>query len=132
MRITVETNEEVGVFLTENPFITEQNYKVVYQNELPKINPIFHIAYNIVEDILVPDITIGKEVIKKHIRYRREKLFAPLDTQYMLALEDGDIEKQKEIVAKKKNLRNLTNHPLIENAQTLEELSKINIDDLFK
>ena len=132
IKINFDTQEEFNEYIKENIDMNEYNYKILKPHELPKINPLLFASHNIVNDILIPDISIAKEIIKKPIRKRREKLFAPLDAQYMRALEDGDVEKQKEAIEKKKKLRDITNHPLIENAQTLEELSKINIEDLFK
>ena len=50
----------------------------------------------------------GLEVLKNTIRYKRLKLFPELDTQFIRALETGNIAMQAEIVAKKEILRNLT------------------------
>jgi hypothetical protein len=132
LKIKFDSNEEMINYIKENIDINEYIYKVVKPQDLPKINPLLLVSYNIVENALIPEMSLGKEITRKPIRKFRQKLFLSLDTQYIRALEDGDTIKQQEIVAQKKKLRDVTKHPLIENAQTLEELSNIKMDDLFK
>ena len=61
------------------------------------------------------------ECMKDTIRNKRTKLFPELDTQFMKALETGNIELQNQIVAQKEVLRNLTDIS-IDEVTTREEL----------
>ena len=62
-------------------------------------------------------------VIKQNaIRQERESKLKALDVEFLMALEEGNTEKTKEIVAKKQLLRDATEHPSIINATTPEEL----------
>lgn len=63
-----------------------------------------------------------KEFKKKEIREERKELFSKLDVEFMRAVEEKDQERQDEIVALKKQLRDATNDPTIAGAVTPEAL----------
>ena len=62
------------------------------------------------------------EIKKDMIRAERAPKLESLDVAFMRAVEAGDAEKQAEIAAKKQALRDATNDPVINAAQTPEEL----------
>ena len=70
----------------------------------------------------------AKELHKNILREHRAALFHSLDIEYIRAHEENDIEKVKQIVDRKKKLRDITKHPDIENAQTVEDLKMITIE----
>ncbi len=62
-------------------------------------------------------------VIKQNaIRQERENKLTALDVEFLIAMEEGNTKKKKEIAAKKQLLRDATEHPSIINATTPEEL----------
>ena len=62
------------------------------------------------------------EIKKDMIRAERAPKLEALDVAFMRAVEAGDTAKQAEIAAKKQALRDATDDPVINSAQTPEEL----------
>ena len=88
-------------------------------------------SYYIDQNILKYDINIAKQIHIDRIRILRDAKFAPLDVAFMRAVERGDVAKQQEIAAEKQKLRDITAHPAIDAATTLEELRDLTIDMLL-
>ena len=88
-------------------------------------------AYYIEQNILKYDINIAKQIHINKIRRLRDAKFPPLDVAFMRAVERGDTAKQQEIAAEKQKLRDITAHPAIDAATTLEELHVLTIDILL-
>jgi len=76
------------------------------------------------------DLSVAKEIHKERIRKLRVPKLEALDIKYQRADEDGDLELKKAIVLKKKKLRELTNHPSIDAAKTIEELKLAALSEL--
>lgn len=57
---------------------------------------------------LTLDISLAKEVFIDNLRITREPLFAPLDVQYMRALEQGNTDLMQSIAQQKQILRDIT------------------------
>lgn len=74
----------------------------------------------------------AKEIKKEHLRHERKPLFEQLDKEFMLALEQGDEQKKQEIVQKKQQLRDITKHEDIINAESVEDISGLKITDLIE
>lgn len=68
------------------------------------------------------DMTKAREIKRDMIRKERAPLLAELDVAFMRAVEAGDTARQAEIAAKKQALRDATKDPVIDSAQTPEEL----------
>src|SRR3990167_7667166 len=68
------------------------------------------------------DMTKAREIHKDNMRSARKPKLEALDVEYMKALEAKDIAKQDEIIAKKQELRDVTEYPAIAEAKTSEEL----------
>jgi hypothetical protein len=64
----------------------------------------------------------AREIHRNNLRGMRATVLAQLDTEFMRALEAGDTAKQTEIAARKQVLRDVTERPEIEEAQTPEQL----------
>lgn len=71
------------------------------------------------------DMPKAREIHKDNMRKARFQLLEDLDTAYMLADEQGDAKKKKDIAAQKQALRDVTAHPDIEKAKTPEQLKAI-------
>ena len=77
------------------------------------------------------DMPKARDIHREHLRRKRLPVFCKLDTDYMIAEENDDIKKKKEIAAKKQKLRDITTHPSIELAQTPEELKIVGFDEIL-
>ena len=105
-------------------------YKIIDREELSHLdNRIFRDAW-VLDAKMKPivDMEKAKEIWKNIIRQARKIAFEDLDIQYMRATEAGD--DTTEIVSKKQKLRDFTNNPEIESANTIEELQVIWDNDL--
>lgn len=71
------------------------------------------------------NIDKAKEIWKNKIRQARKAELESLDVAYMRALESGDLAKQAEIVARKNELRNATDDPVLAAASTHEEIKAV-------
>lgn len=91
-------------------------YIFVTEADLPD-NDFFN-AWEMVSETIQVNLNKAKELHKEKIRAARKPLFEALDVQFQRALEDG--EDTKEIVAKKKALRDATIIP--DTIQTTEDL----------
>jgi hypothetical protein len=76
------------------------------------------------------EIHVGraKEIHRNHLREARTVLLAQLDVEYIRAHEQNDTIKVKQIVDRKNKLRDITKHPDIDNAQTVDDLKKITVE----
>lgn len=72
--------------------------------------------------VIVVNMNKAKEMVKEGLRTAREPLLQELDVQFMRAVETGNTVLQAEIVAKKQQLRDVTDLPAINNANTTSEL----------
>jgi hypothetical protein len=127
---TFENNNKMTEYINAN-IKPNEKYKIVPVNDISNIPFYFLASYNLINDELVPNIKIAKELLKKILRKQREKLFAPLDVAFMRAVERGDVETQKQIGAQKQKLRDITEHPAINAATTVEELRDITLEKLL-
>jgi hypothetical protein len=80
---------------------------------------------------IIIDMTKARDIWRSQLRIERTKEFNKLDVEFMKALEDGNTYVQSVVTEKKKKLRNITTHPAIEDAQTIEELRKYTIHTLM-
>jgi len=67
----------------------------------------------------------ARDIKRDIIRSERKPLFEALDVEFMRSVEAADLAKQAEIAAKKQALRDATQDPAIEAAQTPEELKAV-------
>ena len=70
------------------------------------------------------DMPHARDLHRARLREARAYLLADLDTAYMRADEAGDAKAKKEIAARKQELRDVTSHPDIAKAKTVEQLKK--------
>lgn len=67
----------------------------------------------------------ARDIKRNMIRAERADKFTALDVAFMVAVESGDKAAQAQISNKKKALRDCTQDPAIEAAQTPEELKAV-------
>jgi hypothetical protein len=75
--------------------------------------------------IIIIDVEKAKNVWRNKMREARKPILDALDATYFRALEDADTDKQKDIAAKKKLLRDVTALPELANATTVEEIEAV-------
>lgn len=78
------------------------------------------------------DLEKAKRIVKDRLRTEREEEFTKLDVDVTKALAQGDSQKASEAESKRQKLRDVTNHPVIENATTIESLKGLILSDLVK
>lgn len=71
------------------------------------------------------DMERAREIHKGHIRLCRQDMLAALDIEYQKADEKADAKEKKRIAKEKQRLRDATDHPDIETAETTEELKAV-------
>lgn len=76
------------------------------------------------------NMTKARDIKRDMIRAERAPLLAELDLQFMRAVEQGNTSLQAEIAARKQALRDATDDPVIEAAETPEELKAAVPEDL--
>jgi len=72
-------------------------------------------------------MTKAREIKRDQLRAERKPLLEQLDVEFMRAQEDEDTALQQEIAAKKQSLRDVTDNPNIDSANTPEELKQIKL-----
>lgn len=81
--------------------------------------------------MIVINMEKARFIHKDNLRSIRKPKLEKLDLEFMKAIEQGNIEMQADIRVKKQALRDVTSDPIIEAAQTSEEL-KSAIPEILK
>jgi hypothetical protein len=71
------------------------------------------------------DISKCRKIHRDRIREARKPLLDSLDTEYQIADEQDNKARKREVAQKKQRLRDATDDPRIEAAQTVEELKAV-------
>lgn len=69
----------------------------------------------------------AKEIHKERLRHQRKPLLEALDAEYMKALEADDKKALAEVKSKKQALRDITKHPDLLQAASIEDLKKVTV-----
>ncbi len=80
---------------------------------------------NALKNDLTHDMGKAREIWRDKIRQARARILQALDIEYQRADEVGDTDRKRAIVATKQALRDATDDPRIEAAQTPEELKAV-------
>lgn len=78
------------------------------------------------------DMAKARNVHREHLRNARAPRLDELDIDYQRADEQSDQGWKRDVVARKQKLRDVTDHPDIEAAQTIEELRALTLEELTK
>jgi hypothetical protein len=76
------------------------------------------------------DMVKARDIHRARLRKIRGNYLDALDADYMRADEAGDNQTKKAVAAKKQKFRDVTEHPAIEAAQTVEELKACTLEAL--
>lgn len=74
---------------------------------------------------LTVDMAKARDIWRGKMRTAREPLLAALDIEYQRADERGDAEAKADVVSRKQALRDVTDDPAIDAAQTPDDLKAI-------
>jgi hypothetical protein len=77
------------------------------------------------KSVISVDMNKAKEMVKDGLRSAREPLLQELDVQFMRAVEAGNTKLQSIISTKKQILRDVTDLPAINEANTTTELRNV-------
>lgn len=106
-----------------------EGHRELLDEEIPDYY--FQDAFSHKDDVLMIDMPKAREVHKNKLRQLREPLMRTLDFVYNEALSKRDERAQLDAIAKKDQLRQVTDAPEIANAQTPEELKSFLPDFLL-
>lgn len=96
-------------------------HSIVHRDSLPD-DRYFRNAFKLEDDKCVVDMTKAKDIHKEYLRRIRKPKLEALDVEFMLAVEQEDKAKQKEIARKKQALRDITSDPRIDSKRKPESL----------
>lgn len=100
-----------------------KSWRIIDASEVPT-DRTFRAAWRDREGIEV-DMSKARDIHRDRLRIAREPMLAALDIEYQRADEDKDEAAKARVVARKKVLRDITQHPDIAKAKTPEELKLI-------
>ncbi len=104
------------------PYAT--NVRTIKASDLPQ-DRTFRNAWKQDSGVVSHDMDKAKDITKNILRQIRTSKLQKLDTDYMIADESGDIQTKKLIATKKQELRDITKHPDLDNANTIHELKNL-------
>ena len=110
---------------------TAEKYIVMTNRQYNTYDHDFHKTFEIIDSTIQVNIPAARNIIREKLRPLRDAKFAPLDVAFMRAVERGDTAKQQEIATEKQKLRDITVHPAIDAATTLDELRDLTVDKLL-
>lgn len=74
-----------------------------------------------------PSIEKARNIYRQTLREARKPYLASLDVAYIRAQENGNTDEISSIVQEKNRLREITTHPSIEEAQTIDDLRNLKL-----
>lgn len=117
---------EISVIVPSVSSLEEEAQKFFIHNEKYVILENFFIdsyfvgAYEFNDGDIKLNIEKAKEVQRDKWRQARKPILEKLDLEFMMALETGDIIKQKQIIEKKQALRDITKIPLVNDLEIIK------------
>lgn len=88
----------------------------------------FRDAWTIKDGKVVVDIDRARQVTRQRLRAERGAIMARNDVESLRAMEAKDEKKLAAILAEKQRLRDITKHPAIDKAKTLDDLRGVLIE----
>jgi hypothetical protein len=85
----------------------------------------YFMSWRLKNNRVVIDMPTAREIHRNRMRHTRGPLMAALDIAFMRAFESGNTALINAVKAQKEALRDVTTHPDIEAAQTIDELLKV-------
>lgn len=122
-------NGLISFFAGKLPF---KSWRVIQDSEVPRrpdgMPDEYRDAWRDGGSSVHHDMTHAKEIHKDKLRRARQPLLDALDVEYQRADESDDKAKKIQIAAQKQALRDITKHPDISSATTVEELKLVKVD----
>jgi hypothetical protein len=113
-------------------YLNHDSLKYIMLEKFPDEDLLYFDAWELTpSSTVVVNMPKARDIHRQILRPQRDAKFAPLDGEFMKALEKGDTVKQEQIATQKQKLRDITAHPAIESAQTADDLRKLTLDVLL-
>lgn len=103
-----------------------QNVTVMDVSELPQ-DRTYRNAWEHSDGKIAHNMAKAAEVHRDILRQQRAPLLSALDVEYQRADERGDAKAKADIARRKQALRDITKHPGIETAKTVDDLKTITL-----
>lgn len=81
---------------------------------------------------IVIDMDKAREIKKQELRFKRQPELDKLDVEFQKALERNNQAEMARIAELKQRLRDITIDPLIDAAQTTDDLNNITVENILK
>lgn len=125
------TDEKFRKHVIERSIPPEANNVIEMPDDWePPTDRYFRNAWVQSDAAVVVDMPRAREVQKKVLRTLRKPLLEALDVEMIIALESANSSKIAEIKTRKQGLRDITDDPTIEAAQTPEQLKRAGLSIL--
>jgi len=98
------------------PFAANGEYDLSYRD-----------AWRLGGSRIVFDMPKAREIHRERLRALRAPVLAALDVEYQRADEDGDAARKRDVVARKRRLRDATSDPRIDAAMSVDELRALDV-----
>lgn len=85
----------------------------------------FRNAWAVAKGAVTVDLTRAAETRREQLRRERAPMLAALDVEYQRADENGDAAAKRDVAARKQALRDITKHPALAKAKTLDDLRAV-------
>lgn len=118
------TDENVSCEIARVPLLKAVGYRRIADADLPA-DRTFRDAWEDDGGAIRHNMQKAREIHRGHLRVAREPVLAALDVEYQRADEKGDKAEKTRVAALKQELRDITAHPKIEAAQTVDELKQV-------
>lgn len=97
---------------------------VLSDNEIPQ-SRIYRNSWENNNGVIVHNMIKARDIHRERMRFARIEKMEALDVAYMMADESGDNQMKRDIADQKNALREVTDIPEIEEADTIEELMSV-------
>lgn len=109
--------------------IKAKKWRIIDREDIPS-DRTFRDAWSLSDSGIDHDMGKARDIHRDRMRTARAEMLAELDIAYIRADEAGDAAAKKDIVARKQKLRDVTKHPDIDKASTVDVLKAVWPDEL--
>lgn len=103
------------------------SWRILQDHEVPSDRS-YRDAWRDDGERIVHDLPKARAIHRERLRAKRKPLLEALDVEAIRADEDGDSARKRDVVARKRRLRDVTADPRIEAATTIDELKAIDVE----
>lgn len=102
------------------------SYQIMPQSALPQSRD-FRDAWRLKGKEVAEDIDAARDIFRDKLREQRKPMLEALDVEVIKAVESGDERARLSAATEKQLLRDVTKHPDIDAAKTVDDLRKLAI-----